>query len=412
MSYQTLERVFREASGRIVAALAARFRNLDLCEDAFSEACVRAATVWSHTAPPEDPQSWLYCVARRCAIDRLRQQRTEEKYSPLLLSEDVMDHEPDGQDIPDERLRLIFVCCHPAIAAESRAALTLKLVCGLSTREIAQAFLVSETTMAQRFVRAKRKIAESGISFEVPSASAWNERLESVLSTLEVAYSKAHEDAACDGSHANFATEMLGLTKTLAFLLPCDPDVLALAATVRFAEARRPARVREDESMCPLAEQDPLMWRKDLIDDAEEYLQRSLRTGRSSFRITQAQIQAAWCSRTSLQDPPPWSKVLSLYDDLIAMRGDPFVRINRAVVLAEVAGPQAALAEIDSLDRTLLQGYGPFHAVRADVLRRLHRTSEALEEYTAALACIHTSAERKWLMQQVRRMNEGTASST
>ncbi|HEU4653371.1 MAG TPA: hypothetical protein VFS47_05255, partial [Steroidobacteraceae bacterium] len=126
----------------------------------------------------------------------------------------------------------------------------------------------------------------------------------------------------------------------------------------------------------------------------------------------QAQIQAAWCSRTSLQDPPPWRKVLSLYDDLVAMRRDPFVRINRAVVVAEVGGPQAALAEIDALDRTLLQGYGPFHAVRADVLRRLHRTSEALEEYTATLACIHTSAERKWLMQQVRRINEGTASAT
>lgn len=410
MSHQTLEQVFREASGHIVAALAARFRNLDLCEDAFGEACVRAATAWLRTGPPEDPRSWLYCVARRCAIDRLRQQRTQEKYTPLLLSEDAME-EPDSEEIPDERLRLIFVCCHPAIAAESRAALTLKLVCGLSTREIAQAFLVSEATMGQRFVRAKRKIAESGISFEVPGANAWPERLAAVLSTLDVAYSKAHEAAACDGSHANFATEMLELTKTLAFLIPCDADVLALAATVRFAEARRPARVRDDSSMCPLAEQDPHKWRRDLIDEAHAYLQRSLRAGRASFRVVQAQIQAVWCSRASLQDPPPWSEVLSLYDELIAIRDDPFVRINRAVVIAEVAGPQAALAEIDSLDGTRLQGYGPFHAVRADVLRRLHRASEALQEYTAALECIHTSAERTWLMQQMHRLSEGTASS-
>ncbi|HEU4600629.1 MAG TPA: DUF6596 domain-containing protein, partial [Steroidobacteraceae bacterium] len=268
----------------------------------------------------------------------------------------------------------------------------------------ADAFLVPEATMAQRFVRAKRKIAESGIGFDVPGPNAWPDRLDAVLSTVEIAYSKAHEDAACDSTHANYATEMSQLSRTLAGLIPQDEEVLALAATIHFSEARRPARVRADGTMCPLSEQDPRMWSRELIADAQRFLDRALDCGGALPRTLRASIQAAWCSRSSLHEPAPWRDVLSIYDKLLARQDDPFVRINRAVVLAEVIGPQAALDELDALDREQLDGYGPFHAARADFLRKLNRSLGAIEEYTAALACIHTSAEREWLRRQVEAL--------
>lgn len=397
-----LDETFRVAGGRIRAALAARYRDLDLAEEAFAESCLKAVKAWGEEASdlPRDPAAWLYRVAERAALDILRRRRTRAANRP-----DEPEPEPTVEDrlasddavIPDERLKLIFVCCHPAVAADSRAALTLKLVCGLSTEEVARAFLVSETTLAQRLVRAKRKIAEAGVSFEVPGPEHWAERLAAVLSTLEVAYAKAHEDAAGSSRHAGFAREMLEVTALLAEMLPQEAEVLALAATIRFAESRRPARMDTEGVMVPLAEQDPVLWSKPLIEDARRYCGRALGLSGPGPRILQMMIHALWCGRKTLADPPPWKAVLAAYDILVELRDDAVIRINRAVALAEVAGAKEALAELDGLDAEALSDFLPFHAARADLLARLGRLPEAIAAYNRTLALSPGEAERRFL---------------
>ncbi|KQW32050.1 RNA polymerase subunit sigma-24 [Rhizobium sp. Root274] len=400
-----LDETFRAAGGRIRAALAARYRDLDLAEEAFAESCLKAVKAWGggqKEVPdlPRDPAAWLYRVAERCALDILRRRRTRAENRP-----DEPEPEPTAEDrlasddavIPDERLKLIFVCCHPAVGADSRAALTLKMICGLSTEEVARAFLVSETTLAQRLVRAKRKIAEAGVSFKVPGPEHWAERLAAVLSTLEVAYAKAHEDAAGTGRHAGFAREMLEVTALLAEMLPREAEVLALAATIHFAEARRPARMDGNGIMVPLAEQDPALWSKPLIEEARRYCGRALGISGPGPRILQMMIHALWCGRKSLADPPPWKAVLAAYDILIELRDDAVIRINRAVAMAEVTGATQALAELDRLDVEALHDFLPFHAARADLLARLRRLPEAVAAYDRALALGPGEAERRFL---------------
>ena len=400
MTTSTLDRIARAAGARVIAALAARYRNLDIAEEAFAEACARAAKAWPERGEPADPAAWLYRTADRFVLDTIRRQRTRERLKPEApvsppTAEDVMVE--DEELIPDERLKLIFVCCHPAIASEARVALTLRLVCGLSTAEIAQAFLVSEPTMAQRLVRAKRKIADAGVAFEIPGRDAWEERLDSVLSTLEVAYGSAHADAAGAGSHAGYAVEILDLTRVLTELLPEEAEGLALAALVRYAEARRPARLDDLGAMVPLSEQEPSLWRRPLIEAAEYYLQRAAALHPSGPRSLQAAIHSAWCARRSIADPPPWATVLKLYDALLSVRDDVIVRLNRAVAIAEVVSPRAALDEVDGLDRSSLESFAPYHAVRADLLARVGRVDDARAAYDKVLALSPPPAERLWL---------------
>lgn len=402
MRAAVLEETFRVAGGRIRAALAARYRDLDLAEEAFAESCLKAVRAWGDDGQdlPRDPAAWLYRVAERAALDILRRRRTRAANRP-----DEPEPEPTAEDrlasddavIPDERLKLIFVCCHPAVAADSRAALTLKMVCGLSTEEVARAFLVSETTLAQRLVRAKRKIAEAGVSFEVPGPEHWAERLAAVLSTLEIAYAKAHEDAAGSGRHAGFAREMLEVTALLTEMLPQEAEVLALAATMRFAEARRPARMDAEGVMVPLAEQDPALWSRPLIEEARRYCGRALGISGPGPRILQMMIHALWCGRKTRVDPPPWKAVLAAYDLLVELRDDAIIRINRAVALAEVKGAEQALAELDGLDAEALAEFLPFHAARADLLARQGRANAALEAYDRALSLSPGEAERRFL---------------
>lgn len=400
-----LDQTARRDGGRIVAALVAAFRDLDLAEEAYAEACARAAAVWP-AAPPLDPAAWLYAVARRYALDMIRKRNVrrvsalEPPASPPS-AEDILA--ADDRLIPDERLRLIFVCCHPAVAPEARAALTLRLVCGLSVAEIARAFLVAEPAMFQRLTRAKKKIAQAGVSFEVPGPEAWPDRMAAVLSTLEVAYARAHEDAAGSGPHAGYAREMLDLTAVLTDLAPGDPEALAFAALVRFAEARRPARLDPDGAMIPLAEQDPKLWNRALIAEGDALLRCAARLNRPGPRQLRAALHGAWALRRSLAEPPPWATLLALYDLLLQEGDDPFVRLNRAVALAEVAGPAAALAEVEALDAARLERFQPYHAVRADLLARLGRSGEALQAYDRAIEMAPGEAERLLLIRRRTR---------
>ena len=396
---KALDRAARDHGARVRAALAARFRDLDIAEEAFAEACARAVTAWAGETP-RDPAAWLYRVADRAALDMVRRRAVRsgatlpDPEPPPSPEEELM---ADTRLIPDERLKLIFVCCHPAIHPEARAALTLKLVCGLSTPEIARAFLLPEPTLAQRLVRAKNKIAGAGVPFEVPGPDAWPDRLDAVLSTIEIAYAKAHEDGGGSGRHAGYALEMLGITATLAALVPSEPEVLALAATVRFAEARRPARVDAGGMMVPLDRQDPMTWDKALIAEARPYLARALSAGPPGRRTLHALIHAEWCARSSLDAPAPWRSVLVLYDALMALRDDAITRLNRAVALAEIAGPQTALEEVDALGAPGLADFLPYHAVRADLLAKLGLTDAARAAYDAALKLGPERAERLWL---------------
>lgn len=400
---QPLERAFRESGGRVVSALAAVFRDLDLAEEAFADACARAVAVWPGD-PPVDPAAWLYTVARRCGLDRIRRRATAVAWRP-----DEPEPPPTPEDhamslddpIPDERLRLIFVCCHPAVAPEVRAALTLRTVCGLTTAEIAQAFLLSEPTLAQRLVRAKHKIAAAGVPFDVPSPNRWPERIDAVLSTLEIAYAQAHADAALAGPRAEFAREILGLTALLARLAPHDAEVQALAATVRLAEARRPARLDSDGAMMPLTEQDVRDWDAGLIAEGQACLAASAALSRQNRhppgpRALQAAIHAAHASRRE-SGVTPWRGILGLYDALLTLRDDPVVHTNRAVVLAEVEGPATALA---ALDAAPAPDWLPWRAARADFLTRLGRNEAALTEYDAALSLGPSKAETLFLKRR------------
>lgn len=396
-----LEATFREAGGRVVSALAAGFRDLDLAEEAFADACLQAVRVWA-AGPPDDPAAWLYAVARRSALDRLRRRRTAGAHRPdePAPAPTPEDHAMSlDEPIPDERLRLIFICCHPAVAPEARAALTLKIVCGLGVAEIATAFLVAEPTLAQRLVRAKRKIAAAGVPFETPGPERWAERMDAVLSTLEIAYAQAHADAALAGPHAAFAREVLKLSALLARLAPQDSEALALAATIHLAEARRPARLDANGAMVPLTEQDVREWDPTLIARGEVFLAASaalLHRAPPGPRALQAAIHAAHCSRRH-GEPARWPEILRLYDALLGLRDDPVTRTNRAVALAEVEGPAAALA---ALDAAPAPGWLPFHAARADLLARLGRPMEAAAEYDAALALRPAPAEALFLTRR------------
>lgn len=387
------------ARSRVVAALAARFRDLDLAEDAFSEAALVALAVWP-ADPPRDPAAWLWRAALRKALDAKRRTRTRE-----AAVHDAPPPEPTPEDlamlaeqpIPDERLRLIFVCCHPALAPESRAALTLKVVCGLSTERLARAFLVAEPAMLQRITRAKKKIAAAGVPFEVPARADWPERLSAVLSTLEIAYAQAYEGAALAGDAADFAVEVLRLSGLLAELVPDDPEVLGLAALVRFAEARRPARLDDGGVMVPISEQDVAFWDRRLIREGARLLDRAAGHGRAGPLQTLAAIHGAHLSRLETGETP-WADIETLYLALSILRPGPVTEVNRAVAIGEAQGPQAGLEALAAIrtDRDLSR-WLPWQAASAWLNARAGLRAEARAAYDAALALDPPPAERLYL---------------
>jgi len=391
-----------QARSRVVAALAARFRDLDLAEDAFAEAALAALTAWPAELP-RDPAAWLWRVALRRALDAKRRAGTR-----AAAVHDAPPPEPTPEDlamlseepIPDERLRLIFVCCHPAIAPEARAALTLKVVCGRSTPRLARAFLVGEGAMLQRITRAKAKIAGAGVPFEVPARAAWPERLGAVLATLEIAYAQAYEDAALAGDAADFAVEVLRLSGLLVELVPDDPEVLALAALVRFAEARRPARLDDHGAMVPLAEQDVRQWNAALIAEGARLLDRAAELKKTGPYQILAAIHGAHLSRRETGETP-WLVIASLYDALMVARPGPVTAVNRAVAVGEASGAEAGLTALDAVrsDRRL-EGWLPWQAARAWLCEKAGRAEEAAAAYDAALALGPAPAERLYLQRK------------
>jgi RNA polymerase sigma-70 factor (ECF subfamily) len=387
---------------RVVAALAARFRDLDLAEDAFSEAALTALAVWP-ADPPRDPAAWLWRAALRRGLDAVRRARTR---SGALHDPRPPEPTPEelamlaDEPIPDERLRLIFVCCHPALAPEARAALTLKVVCGLSTERLARAFLVGEPAMLQRITRARRKIAAAGVPFEAPARADWPGRLGAVLATLEIAYAQAYEDAALAGDAAGFGMEVLRLSGLLVELLPETPEVLALAALVRFAEARRPARLDASGAMVPLDEQEADLWDDQLIREGARLLDRA--AGEKStgpYRIMAA-IHGAHLARRE-SGVTPWPTIAALYDALTLLRPGPVTAVNRAVAVGMAEGPDAGLAALAAIrtDRDL-HAWLPWQAARAGLCEQAGRREDALAAYDAALALGPAPAERLYLARR------------
>ena len=393
--HDRIDRIVRDEFGRVVAALARRFGDLDVAEEAGQEALVTAMERWPTDGIPPNPGAWLTTTAVRKAIDTLRreqhrgpkQQAAQALLSPTArITPGVADEYPDeGEDdgpVADDRLRLIFACCHPALAEPARVALTLRLLGGLTVPEIAAAFLVPERTMAQRITRAKAKIADARIPFRVPRDDDLPERLGGVLAVLFLGYNEAYLPHGPD-QRIDLAAEVIRLTRQLVEQLPGEPEPRGLLALLLLSEARRPARFAADGVLVRLDEQDRTLWNRDLIAEGHALVRSCLEQNRPGRYQLLAAINAVHTDATRAADTD-WRQVLVLYDQLLAVLDTPIVRINRAVAVAELAGPLPALAIVDALAGRL-DGYHAFHATRADLLRRLGRTAQALREYERAI---------------------------
>jgi RNA polymerase sigma-70 factor (ECF subfamily) len=391
-----IEQVFREEYGRVIASLVRRFGDIDIAEEAASEALVAALEKWPDSGVPPNPGGWLTTTAGNRAIDRIRREKQRDaKHRAALMEHDDSPHEPTGA-VDDDRLRLLFTCCHPALAPEARIALTLRLLGGLTVAEIAQAFLVPETTMAQRITRAKQKIAAARVPYRVPEGRDLPERLDGVLAVVFLVFNEGYL-ATGDGDpvRVELTTEAIRLSRILRQLLPGEPEVTGLLALLVLIEARRPARVRNGQ-LVPLGEQDRAGWDRSLIAEGHDLVRECLAINRPRRYQILAAINAVHTDAPSTADTD-WSQVVALYDQLARIDPSPIVALNRAVAVAELDGPEVALALVDRLP---LAGYHAWHAARAELLRRLGRTREAKSAYDAAIAATRNSAERAYLTRK------------
>jgi RNA polymerase sigma-70 factor (ECF subfamily) len=409
----TVARVFHEEHGRAIATLIRVLGDFDLAEEAVADAYVTALERWPSDGVPANPGAWIVTTARNRAIDRARRSRVFAQKAALIAREAAFDAsaragalqaaaEDEMHPIPDDQLRLIFTCCHPALAPEASIALTLRTLGGLTTPEIARAFLVPEATLAQRLVRAKKKIRAAGIAYEVPGRDRLADRLDAVLRVIYLVFNEGYD--ASEGEalvRRELCAEAIRLARIVAELMPDEPEAHGLLALLLLTDARRPARVAPDSGLVRLEDQDRRLWSRAEIEEGSTLVERALRAGRVGPYPLQAAIAAVHDEAAAAADTD-WPQILGLYEVLLRVTPSPVIALNRAVAVGEVMGAASGLAAVDSLaaDASLAE-YRFFHAARADFLRRLGRWSEAAEAYERALGLGPNAAEAAYLRTRV-----------
>jgi RNA polymerase sigma-70 factor, ECF subfamily len=398
---EVIARAHREEWARVVASLTRRFGDLDLAEDAAAEAFATALERWPAEGTPPSPGAWLTTTARHKAIDRLRREsKRDHKHQEAAMVHDDLPSEPLGA-VDDDRLRLVFTCCHPALAMEARVALTLRMVGGLTVPEISRAFLVQESAMARRLTRAKAKIATARIPYRVPTLEDLPARVSGVLAVLLLVFNEGYlaSGADTDPVRQDLTGEAIRLTRMLRALLPDDGEVAGLLALMLLTEARRGARVSPAGELVPLDEQDRDAWDRELVAEGHRLVRERLDAGAAPGRYqVMAAINAVHTSAREMRDTD-WSQVVTLYDQLVRLDSSPIIAVNRAIAVAEPDGPEVALAAIDRLEDKLA-GYHAYHATRADLLRRLGRSQESSAAYEKAIELAGNTAETAYLTRR------------